>query len=52
MELDTGHLTHLLSYNDTRDGKLYIINLLEISDTQENRSQREGEEGEGNTIKC
>ena len=39
--------------NDTRDGKLYIINLLEISgSTQENRSHREGEEGEGNTIKC
>ena len=53
MELDTGHPNSpSVRQNDTRDGKLYIINLLEISDTQENRSQREGEEGEGNTIKC
>ena len=37
--------------NDTRDGKLYIINLLEISGAQENRSRREGDKGEGNTIK-
>ena len=52
MELDTGHPSpHLLSDKIIQDGKLYIINLLEISDTQENRSRREGEEGRGNTIK-